>query len=79
MKTMNTDALDDAILAVMYRARMTYHIANCLRFDYKAYRDIKTDRVRRRLERMEKAGIVSRTDTIPYKTQIAWVRESLTP
>lgn len=66
-------ALDDAILAVMQRARMTYHIANCLRFDYKAYRTVKTSLILRRLKRMEETGLVSRAES-DYKTQIAWVR-----
>ena len=64
-------ALDDTILAALKTASMTYHIANCVRADGRVYRDVSTARVRHRLQKMEKLGIVSRTEA-PYKTQISW-------
>jgi len=65
-------AFDDAIRAVMAcGASVTYHIANCVRIDYAEHRSKTTAMVRRRLEKMEKAGEVSRVPS-PYKTQIAW-------
>lgn len=46
---------------------MTYVVANRLR----RTRAIKTDYVRRRLIKMEKAGLVRRVPSI-YKTQFCW-------
>lgn len=49
---------------------MTYVVANRLRI-FKPFKAIKTDYVRRRLMKMEKAGLVRRVPSI-YKTQYCW-------
>lgn len=67
------------IQAVMeaYGARMTYHIANCLRADFDkrlagSYNGtLDTSAVRRELERMEKEGLVHRIPSV-YSRQICW-------
>lgn len=69
-------ALDDAIRAVMHEARMTYHIASCVRILYRQHLYVSTATIRRRLEKMEKAGEVSRVFS-PYKTQIAWKHNAI--
>ncbi len=58
-------------------ARMTYHIANCLRSDFGKVLEgwyngtLDTSTVRRELERMEKDGLVHRIPS-SYSRQICW-------
>ena len=58
-------------------ARMTYHIANCLRYDFGKVLEgwyngtLDTSTVRRELERMEKDGLVHRIPS-SYSRQICW-------
>ena len=58
-------------------ARMTYHIANCLRSDFEKVLEgsysgtLDTATVRRELERMEKEGLVHRIPSV-YSRQICW-------
>lgn len=58
-------------------ARMTYHIANCLRYDFGKVLEgwyngtLDTSTVRRELERMEKDGLVHRIPS-SYLRQICW-------
>lgn len=49
--------------------QMTYVVANSLRMD--GYKGLKTDYVRRRLEKLERAGRVKRVPSI-YARMICW-------
>lgn len=49
---------------------MTYVVANRIR-RFKPFKGLKTDYVRRRLMKMEKAGLVRRVPSL-YKAQYCW-------
>lgn len=68
--------LATAIRIVMKEARMTYHIASCVRHYYPRFNRTLTHVFRAELMRMEKRGEVCRIPycprSQPYRKQIAW-------